>query len=81
MIKLGDKVRDPITGFEGIATAKTEWLYGCTRLGVQAKMGEDGKVHDPHWFDEPQLEGIAPEDASVPGGPRPEPTRSIDPVR
>lgn len=60
MIKLGDKVKDPITGFEGTATAKTEWLYGCSRIAVQAQIDKDGKVPGLEWFDELQLESSEP---------------------
>ena len=53
---LGKKVRDKITGFEGVAVAKTEWLYGCIRYGVQGlKVKEDGTLSEAQWFDEPQL--------------------------
>lgn len=35
MIKLGDKVKDKISGFEGLATARSEFLYGCVRILVE----------------------------------------------
>ena len=58
-IKLGDKVCDPISGFEGIVTARTEWLYGCIRVGVTAeRLSDKGLVMDAQWFDEPQVEFI-----------------------
>ncbi len=33
-IKLGQEVRDNITGFQGVATARTLWLHGCERILV-----------------------------------------------
>jgi hypothetical protein len=55
-IQLGDKVKDAVTGFTGIAVAKTEWLNGCFRFTVQAdKLDKEGKVLDGQCFDEPQL--------------------------
>jgi len=81
MIELGQKVKDPITGFEGIAVAKTQWLYGCTRFGVQARIDKDGKVPEAQWFDEPQLEAMPPVDAQNRGGPRADPRRNRDPAR
>lgn len=41
-IELGDKVKDLITGFEGIAVAKTEFINGCVQFSVakQLKKGE-----------------------------------------
>jgi hypothetical protein len=34
MVKLGSKCRDSITGLEGIATARTEYLYGCVHVCI-----------------------------------------------
>lgn len=33
-IKLGCKVRDKITGFEGIAYCMATWLNGCIRVSI-----------------------------------------------
>ena len=55
MIKLGTKVKDPITGLTGIAVARTEWLYQCVRVGVQPEGLHDGEPIDLQWFDEPGL--------------------------
>ena len=54
-IKLGDKVRDTVSGFEGIAFGQTLFLHGCTRIGVQPVVDKDGKLPEAQWFDEPQL--------------------------
>jgi hypothetical protein len=58
MIKLGDKVRDTISGFEGIATGRTTWLHGCERIGVQPQALHDGKPVENAWFDINQLEVV-----------------------
>lgn len=55
-VELGQKVRDRITGVEGIATARTEWLYGCTRILVQPQEVKDGKPAEAMYVDEPQCE-------------------------
>lgn len=55
-IDLGDRVKDTITGLTGIATCRTEWLNGCRRVGLQPEEVKDGKVADPQYFDENQLE-------------------------
>jgi len=59
-IKLGDKVKDPITGFEGIAYSRISYLQGCDRIGIQAPMiqkeGEAPIVPELYHVDEPQLE-------------------------
>jgi hypothetical protein len=71
-IKLGDKVRDKISGLTGIAVCKTEWLYGCVRFGVQSPEIKDGRPVDSHYFDEPQLELVQDNEAKpadTGGGP------------
>lgn len=55
-VNLGDKVKDLVTGLEGIATSRTEWLYGCGRIGVQPQEVKDGKQVEAAVIDEPQLE-------------------------
>jgi len=67
MVKLGDKVRDSITGFEGIVVARAEYLNGCISLQVQsAKLKDDSPIH-PEWFDEQRLTNTSK--ATV-GGPQ-----------
>lgn len=58
MPKLGDNVKDKITGFTGIVTARTEWLYGCIRYIVQPSSLFEGKPIEPVSFDEGQLEVV-----------------------
>lgn len=57
-ITLGTKVRDVITGFEGMATGRAEYLTGCVQVCVSPRIGDDGKVRDSHWFDEDRLEVV-----------------------
>jgi len=45
-IKLGDKVRDRVTGFEGIATSKTEFLNGCIQIEITPRL-KPGETIDP----------------------------------
>jgi hypothetical protein len=52
MIKLGSKVRDVITGLEGIAICRAVWLNGCVRITVQPQETKDGKTVDSECFDE-----------------------------
>lgn len=54
-IGLGDKVRDMVTGFSGIAVARTEWINGCVRWCVQSDKLKDGKPADEIWFDDGRL--------------------------
>lgn len=73
MIELGDEVKDKITGFKGIATSRIKYLNGCDKIGIQPKMGKDGKIPDCIWFDDIQIVLIKkhPQELKYekPGGP------------
>ena len=73
-IKLGDKVKDKITGLTGIAIGITNWLYGCRRITIQPQESKDGKPADAFTVDEPQLE-ILEERVITPFETTPETTR------
>lgn len=53
MIKLGQMVRDTVTGFEGICITRTDYISGCTRIGLQPKVDKEGKIPEAQHFDEP----------------------------
>ncbi|SHE66548.1 hypothetical protein SAMN02745157_0666 [Kaistia soli DSM 19436] len=88
MIKLGNKVRDLVTGFTGIATARTEYLYGCVHISVTPTVDKDGKQAETAWFDEQRVEVV--EDTPAPmaksysatsGGPADPPRNPNTPPR
>jgi len=58
-IKLGNKVRDKVTGYEGVATARVEYLNGCVQYCVKPKVGSDGKMPEPEYIDVQQLEVVS----------------------
>lgn len=83
MVNLGDKVRDRVTGFEGVAVAKTTWLSGCDRFTVQPQgVTAEWKTLDTETFDVTQLEvveaGAVQIERRDTGGPRPEPAMRQD---
>ena len=83
-VKLGQKVRDTISGVEGVAVARTEWMYGCVRITIQPEGSKDGKPYEYFNADEPQLVAArAPEKANPQKGhgPRSDPGRAPDPTR
>lgn len=85
-VKLGQKVRDKVSGFKGIAIGRSIFLNGCARVGVQPKTDKDGKHVDAVWFDEPQLEVLDKKPIMKPmqetGGPLSStPTRQSNPRR
>ena len=77
IINLGDEAQDPITGYKGVCICRTERISGCTRIGLQAAMGKDGKVPHPQHYDEPMLKllkaGKFAATSKDTGGPRPAP--------
>lgn len=84
-IKLGDKARDKVTGFTGIVFVRSEYLSGCTRVGLQPPVDKEGKVPESQHFDEPMLElvkaAIIPPQPTADGGPRPVPRQHAAPPR
>jgi hypothetical protein len=55
-MKLGDFVRDKITGFEGVATGVAKYITGCTQwLVTSKKLKPDGDTM-ANWLDEVRLE-------------------------
>ncbi len=55
-IKLGNKVRCKITGFTGIAIAKTEFINGCIQWNVLPKGDKNNKMPEDISIDEQSLE-------------------------
>jgi len=56
LVEVGDEVKDQITGFKGIAMARTNFLYGCVRIEVQPqKLKADKNIEESVYFDETQL--------------------------
>jgi hypothetical protein len=61
MIKLGQKVKDKVTDFTGIAVSRIEFLNGCVQVEVmpkasKPKKGEAQTYPDGKFIDEEQLE-------------------------
>jgi hypothetical protein len=76
-LELGKRYRDTITGFEGVATAQTEYLFGCFRVGLCGVLNGEPKDFT---FDAPQLEVVEAAPAIKPqqrtGGPHATPSRA-----
>lgn len=87
-INFGDRVRDRISGLEGIVISRVEFLYGCVRCSVQPEATKDWKPADAVYIDEPQLilvtAGVYWRAAAAEvraAGPADNPVRYADPVR
>ena len=57
-IGLGQKVRDAVTGFEGIAISRVEYLNGCVQYCVKPRVGQENKMPDGEYIDSQQLEVV-----------------------
>lgn len=57
-IKLGNTVKDRITGFKGIATARIEYLNGCIQFCVRPKVEKGNKIIEEQYIDIDELEFI-----------------------
>jgi hypothetical protein len=79
-IELGDKVKDRVSGFQGVVVSKTNYLNGCCRVGVKPQALEKGSTIDEEWFDIGQIDLISPKAVSVvpkkTGGPATNPPRA-----
>lgn len=78
MVKLGTVVTDAVSGFSGVATGRTEYLYGCIRIMVEPQGLHDGKPIEAQWFDEQRLTQKSP--AKI-GGPTAPPVQRQDAQR
>lgn len=75
-IQLGQKVKDKLTGLEGIVIGITDWLYGCRRITFQPYGHKDGKAFEMLTVDQPQCELVA-EEAAPKAAPRHGPRQNV----
>jgi len=57
-VELGDRVKDVVTGFSGIAAGITKFLTGCDQVLIDPGVGEDGKLIESHCFDIMRVEVV-----------------------
>jgi heat shock protein HspQ len=55
-IKLGDQVKDRITGFEGVVTAMARYMNNTPRAAVKSRELREGRPQSAEWFDLCNLE-------------------------
>ena len=70
-VSLGDRVKDIISGQEGIVTGISDYLAGCRRVQVVPEEIKDGLPIQGFWIDEAMLE-VVQKEAVVPGKPKKE---------
>jgi hypothetical protein len=74
VIENGDRVKDRVTGFEGVVTGVGEYITGCRQCLVQPS-ARDGKYEDGRWLDDDRLELLQEAFVTMPnrtrdGGPQ-----------
>ena len=73
-IELGDKVRDRVSGLEGIAVTKLEYMNGCIQYSVTAKI-KKGETEITTWnIDQEQIEVMSQKKVKVKRKPSGGPT-------
>lgn len=56
-LNLGDSAKHVITGFQGIVTARVEYLTGCAQVCLQPQGVDDkGQPFESRFFDEPYVD-------------------------
>lgn len=58
MIRFGNRVRDIVTGFEGIVTARVEFINGIVNYLVSPPVAEDGDMREDMWVSACRIEYI-----------------------
>lgn len=74
MIKLGDRVKDTVSGLVGIATQRIEFLNGCIQYSVTPKLKKGGTEMVAWNIDEEQLVSLEKEKVTVKKSPTGGPT-------
>jgi len=76
MVKLGDRGQDAITGFEGIVTARVEYISGCVQVCVTpGGLDEKGQIRKGEYFDIQRVHvvnagAVVLDNGATPGGPQ-----------
>jgi hypothetical protein len=55
-MQFGDKVKDKITGFVGIATARCTYITGSDQVLITPPVKDDGTFQEARWFDVDRVE-------------------------
>lgn len=57
-MRLGDKLKDRITQFQGVATGRVEYITGCTQFLLAPPVKGAGEAVEPRWFDDARLDVV-----------------------
>ncbi|MEN6368570.1 MAG: hypothetical protein ABFD77_02605 [Thermotogota bacterium] len=60
-VEMGARVKDVVSGYEGIVSAYTVHITGCDVVAIKSRgLDKDGKIQDPVWIDVTRVEVIGP---------------------
>ena len=84
-IVMGNRYKDRVTGFEGVAQAITIWSSGNVTVSIEpTELNDDGKPIDAQGFDAHRLEQVAEQEIPVTeesqattGGPQNDPCQAM----
>jgi hypothetical protein len=71
-MKIGQTVRDRITGFCGTVIGAVEYITGCRQFQLQPKAKAEGDFVEARWLDEDRLEILNAEPVSLAPAPNTE---------
>ena len=79
-MQLGNRYKDKITGFKGVATGYVKYISGCNQVLLAPPAGKDGGLIESQWIDEQRLDimvgdAITPKNDVSPGFDRMAPKR------
>jgi hypothetical protein len=57
-MKIGDVVRDKISGLQGVVTCRVEFITGCVRWRISPQEVDEGEFIEPQYFDAEELEEV-----------------------
>lgn len=57
--ELGNKIKDLVSGVEGITTGRIEYLNGCVQYNITPPADKDGKAINSFYYDQNQLELVS----------------------
>lgn len=53
--ELGNRIKDLVSGVEGITTGRIEYLNGCVQYNIIPAVDKDGKAVESYYHDQNQL--------------------------
>lgn len=77
-LELGGRGRDTVSGWEGVLTARYEYMNGCVRWELSAK--DKDNLPKGYVFDEQQVEVVDGKPADAPAPQRTGGSQSSEPV-